>query len=152
MTYTNEVKTQALALAFRGYSSLRIVQELAVAFGDSIPDARTVRNWRREFPEISTEQDQRILENSREIAVRAQRLTIDTLDMMEPDPKYLTQLNIVAGTAIDKIHQDKQLNRGPDTTNNFYFAIQQAERDIKAGLIPISEPIEGEYSDTPRDE
>lgn len=86
------------------------------------------------------EEDAQSMSNWREIIKRAQRHTIEVLDSNTFDKSDLPKLVVAAGVGTDKVHAEKQLQRGPDIHQHLHLLIQQAERDIRAGNEPLLEP------------
>ncbi len=150
MMYTNEVRAQALALQLEGYSLRRARNEIFRTTGEA-PDISTLAEWRKDSHEILREE----LEDAElRIARRADELVEAKMDRLgeDIDKARLPELVMAAGVYRDKTFKRAEIRRGPDTHNNFYLLVKQAEADIRAGRIPLSAPIEGGCSDTPRDE
>ncbi len=98
--YDTETKAQALALLELGKPASHVAQEMA------IPE-RTCQRWAMRWREMAAEEGDKILtDEDYRLAVRTSQLLHDALDQMEGKEdlwKYLVPLNIVRGTAIDKI-------------------------------------------------
>jgi hypothetical protein len=98
--YDTETKAQALALLELGKPASHVAQEMRV------PE-RTVSRWAMRWRQMAAEEGDRLLtDEDYRLAVRTSQLLHDALDQMEGKEdlwKYLVPLNIVRGTAIDKI-------------------------------------------------
>ncbi len=121
--YDTETKAQALALLELGKPASHVAQEM------SIPE-RTCQRWAMRWREMAAEEGDKILtDEDYRLAVRTSQLLHDALDQMEGKEdlwKYLVPLNIVRGTAIDKILKRQepkyQSARQPQgVTVNFVF-------------------------------
>ncbi len=122
--YDTETKAQALALLELGKPASHVAQEM------SIPE-RTVSRWAGRWREMAAEEGDRILtDEDYRLAVRTSQLLHDALDQMEGKEdlwKYLVPLNVVRGTAIDKIlkrQEPKYQSSAPAQTININFISQ----------------------------
>lgn len=121
MTYPNEIKAQALGLMLLGYSSYQAAARLPVKI-----EPKTLRLWREDaLPNITEEQRDRIIANAVEIATRAQKAMIDVLDESTFSKPDLIALNVVAGTAIDKVLKSQEIAKPGDQHLHIHSAVDQ---------------------------
>ena len=99
-----ETHAQALALIRLGKPASHVAQEL------HLPE-RTVQHWGQRWREIAEEEGDKILtDEDYRLSIRTSQLIHDALDQMEGRDdlwKYLVPLNVIRGTAIDKIIKRK---------------------------------------------
>ena len=130
MTYSDEVKAQALALLKLRNSSYQVERQLEEIFPGNAPSNQTIREWRRELAESSDEQ---IEDSARRIALKADALIEQAIDQIAEQSKddksvlvkNLAILNIVAGTKTDKVIAAKRV---PSQTLNVGQAVIIIER------------------------
>lgn len=111
--FDTETKAKALGLARLGKTSPHIAAEIKAVDSVDVPE-RTIREWVHEARElaISDDRDRLLVDGEYRLAMQTQALTdaaVDSLvDSGEPLHKYLVPLNIVRGTAIDKILRSRE--------------------------------------------
>lgn len=108
--YDTETKAQALTLLELGKPASHVAGEL------KLPE-RTVQHWAQRWRRIAAEEGDRILtDDDYRLALRVGELIHDALDqMVDRDDlyKYLVPLNIIRGTAIDKILKRREAKHQP---------------------------------------
>lgn len=102
--FPRHVTETARALSLAGYTSSQIAAEIKTLHDVEITP-RTISYWRSDFPNLSSEEQTAISQANREIALTAQRLTLDDLTN-NPTRYKATELMVISGIA-----QDKELNR-----------------------------------------
>ena len=149
--YDTETKAQALALLELGKPASHVAQEVR------IPE-RTVSRWAMRWREMAAQEGDRLLtEEDYRLAVRTSQLLHDALDQMEGRDdlhKYLVPLNIVRGTAIDKILKRKEAKNLPVQAQNVLIVVNALEpvtgQDDQAGSIEGEVIREDDDQDGPR--
>ncbi len=139
--YDTETKAQALALLELGKPASHVAQEM------SLPE-RTVSRWAMRWRQMAAEEGDRILtEEDYRLAVRTSQLLHDALDQMEGKEdlwKYLVPLNIVRGTAIDKILKRQEPKYAPAVqAQNVLIVLNAKEPETIEGEVVKDDDDEG---------
>lgn len=135
--YDTETHAQALALIQLGKPASHVAQDL------QLPE-RTVQNWALRWRQIAAEEGDRILtDEDYRLAVRTSHLIHDALDQLEGRPdtyKHLVSLNVIRGTAIDKILKRKQGAQPTVNADKVLIVVNAAKPDIIEGEVVRDEP------------
>jgi len=135
--WTEEEMVEALALVMQGYSYDRAEAELRSRWG-SAPASMTIQRWAVGNQEVTQARQQAIVDNEMHIAHAAGQLVSRALDSLHERSndelvKHLVPLNIVLGTAVDKLIRMAPVRPAP-TSPIFIFL------DTGAALSPVDEP------------
>ena len=109
MTYSREVKAEALALVELGVSAQHAAERLNI-------EPRSVQLWAKRLREITPEQEHPpVINDWYRLTRRTQGILHDGLDAIKDDEtalKHLTQLTVLAGVGTDKIFRDREPKYG----------------------------------------
>ena len=99
-------------LIIDGLSSPNAHRRLKDIFPDRrIPTARTIRLWRAQMPEITSEEEQIIVATEREHIMLADELIHDALELAKERGPEWTLANLDTVNRVQGVYRDKQIRR-----------------------------------------